>query len=154
MQDKIFKAHIKGISGVLKFRALNLADEQWIQETYPNQGENAELDLGSFAHVLYRQLVDKSPYSEIESTTIDDHGRESVVKTGGYKLFMSKISGDEGKIQLLEIFTAVCKMSRPNIEEKNSVALKKKKRKNQLIFIVSFISLLSITTGIIALFKS
>ena len=154
MHKKVFKAKINGVGSVLKFRALNLADEQWVQKTYPSQGADAVLDLGSFAHVLYHQLVDKSPFSEIEVSDIDDQGRPVTIKLGGYKLFMSKIDGDEGKIQLLESFTALCKLSRPDIEESKQKAVKKKRKMKQLIFTASFILSLLIIIGAMTLLKA
>ncbi|MCK5883304.1 MAG: hypothetical protein KAG61_06420 [Bacteriovoracaceae bacterium] len=148
MHKKTFKSKINGIDGVLKFRALNLADEQWIQETYPTKGNEVDLDLGYFAHVLYRQMLDKSQFSEIKVSDIDDMGREVTLNLGGYKRFMSMVDGDQGKVQLMESFTAVCKMSRPSAGEQKEQEEKKKRKTHQLIFTASFISLLLIIIGV------
>ena len=128
---------ITGIDEVLTFNQLTLADESWIQETYPEYSNNAGLervDLKMFCTILYRVLDNKEAFAAIERDTHDSDGVAKKEKIGGVNLLLEKIKGDQGKIDVMETFTAVCLMSRKEGEAESSETVKKKRKLNQLIF--------------------
>lgn len=104
----------------LEFRQLTLADEIWIQDSFPKYSEQMtteSIDKNVLTSILYKVLVKREAFQSIKVEEIDESGELKTVSIGGLELFRSKIVSEGDIVALMTAFIEVCDKSRPPGEE-------------------------------------
>lgn len=128
----IYRCQLSEMKQELKFRALTLADEIWIQDSFPDYSDKMtgdSIDKDILTKILYRVLINRDLFKRTIVKDYDENGEMAEVTTGGLELFRSQIVSEGDLVALLSAFIEVCNKSRPDGEK----LVKKKRISRRLI---------------------
>ena len=109
------------------FRKLTLNDEIWLSENIDlTKIFNDPIDLVGLTRIMYHQLVDRSAFPARVMKDFDEEGHEIEIKTGGLVSFRDLFSGQAEILNLLNSFSTLLVMSRPELLEETEETNEKK----------------------------
>lgn len=104
-----------------RLRPMNLEDHAWVLHTFGSQEEVqkvfTEMDWGQLSRLVYRLLIDKTPFASIQEETLDENGDAEVVKVGGSRLLFQSIRSLKEQIEVQTALLRTIGISQP-IQEK------------------------------------
>jgi hypothetical protein len=103
-------------------RPVDLGDRAWVTRTFGSYNEIerifARQDMEAISKIVFHQLVDKSPFAQIEEDEWDDDGvKIGTRKVGGYRLVMRALRSPMEMIALMNALIKTVGISEPILEE-------------------------------------